>query len=57
MFKIEYEAYVPYGAVGSHSADFLIPIIPQGDFYGVPEPAALLLALLGLSLLPRRRGR
>jgi len=57
LFQIVYEAYVPYGAVGSHSTAFEIPIIPVGDFYGVPEPATLLLALLGLALLPRRRRR
>jgi len=57
LFQIVYEANVPYGAVGSHSTAFEIPILPVGGFYGVPEPATLLLALLGLALLPRRRRR
>ena len=56
-FEIEYAAEVPYGSIGSHATNFEIPIIPVGGFYGVPEPATLLLALLGLALLPRRRRR
>jgi len=54
-FEIEYGAEVPYGSTGSHADYFEVEIIPQGGFYGVPEPATLLLALLGLALLPRRR--
>jgi hypothetical protein len=34
-----------------------VAVNPYGPSAAVPEPAALLLTLLGLALLPRRRGK